>query len=289
MVQPKYELITRGSDESFHVKHIAEPNFPSPYHFHTELEIMHVIQSTGVRLVGDHIERFNPGDLVLMGPNLAHAWRNDPVYYDDVKQSSLSAEAFVIQFREDFWGGDFLFLPELKPVQQLIRRSQRGMKFRGNVRLKIADLIYSLENAQGTHRVILFLEVLGLMADTREYEYLSSEDEMLHQGQGKMDKLNRVYDYVIDNMNNDISLEEISGRLNMTKNSFCRFFKQSTGKTLTRFSNEIRVSHACRLLAEKRLSIKEVAFSSGFNNLSHFNEQFKAIKGEIPRRYREEV
>jgi len=72
----------------------------------------------------------------------------------------------------------------------------------------------------------------------------------------------------------------------MNKATFCRYFKKITHKTYFQFLNEIRIGHACKLLIEEEnKNITDVAFLSGFNNMSNFNRQFKLIKGKSPSSY----
>jgi AraC-like DNA-binding protein len=87
--------------------------------------------------------------------------------------------------------------------------------------------------------------------------------------------------------NTDISLETISEVANMTKNAFCKYFKKRTNKTYFRFLNELRIEHACKLLIDDNdMAIADIAYKSGFKNLSNFNRQFKFIKGINPNKFR---
>ena len=91
------------------------------------------------------------------------------------------------------------------------------------------------------------------------------------------------------NFHEDIHLEEVAKLANMTPNSFCRFFKIRTQKSLTQFINEIRVGHACKLLQSEDNSIGYVCYASGFNNPTNFNKFFKALKGMKPSEYRKKL
>ena len=75
----------------------------------------------------------------------------------------------------------------------------------------------------------------------------------------------------------------------MTVPAFCRYFKRLTGKTFTHFVNEVRVAQACQLLSDEHLSIAAVSYDSGFNNLSHFNKQFRLVVGTSPRAFRQNL
>lgn len=71
----------------------------------------------------------------------------------------------------------------------------------------------------------------------------------------------------------------------MSPTALCRYFKKHTGKTLFAFLNEIRIGHACKLMIEENVSISNASYESGYNNLSHFNYQFKRMKKVTPSEY----
>jgi len=73
--------------------------------------------------------------------------------------------------------------------------------------------------------------------------------------------------------------------VNMTPPSFCRYFKSRTTKVFSAFVNEVRIGNACRMLIEKKYTVSQVCFKSGFNYLSNFNRQFKKIKGLTPSKF----
>src|SRR5690554_6231690 len=127
----KPQLIKVPVDESnsFRITDEIVPNFYNPLHFHPELELTYVVKGKGTRFIGYHVESFHPGDLVLVGPNLPHCWKNDAEYYS--QNSRMEAQAIVVQFKADFAGSDFFELPELLPIKKLIQNSQRGIKIYG--------------------------------------------------------------------------------------------------------------------------------------------------------------
>ena len=84
--------------------------------------------------------------------------------------------------------------------------------------------------------------------------------------------------YLNRNFKKDISLGEAAKISAMSEVAFSRFFKKKTGNSFVDTLNEIRLGHASRLLIDTTQSINEVAFSCGFNNMSHFNRLFKRKK-----------
>nr|WP_305069557.1 AraC family transcriptional regulator [Flavobacterium covae] len=96
-----------------------------------------------------------------------------------------------------------------------------------------------------------------------------------------------VYEFVMNNFDKKISLEEIANIANMTKNAFCRYFKVRTNKTFFQFLIELRIEKASRILTSNHeISVVEIAELTGFNNISNFNRKFKEIKKTSPMNYR---
>ena len=81
-------------------------------------------------------------------------------------------------------------------------------------------------------------------------------------------------------------MKNLAALVNMAEGSLCRFFKMNTGITLFEYLNKIKTDFACKLLMNKDLVILDVCLDSGFNNISHFNKQFKKITGVPPSEYR---
>src|SRR5215470_12119887 len=105
-MRPILRKIDYGFNNSFSVREDIFPYLYNHWHYHPELELTYIRRGTGLRLVGDSMENFADGDLILLGANLPHVWRSDADYFKG--SPHLHIEAVAIQFREDFWGRDFL-------------------------------------------------------------------------------------------------------------------------------------------------------------------------------------
>lgn len=92
----------------------------------------------------------------------------------------------------------------------------------------------------------------------------------------------------MNNYRGEVDLKALAEMVSMAEGSLCRFFKQNIGMTIFEYLNKIKVEFACKLLMDPDLSILDVCLDSGFNNLSHFNKQFKRIIGLPPKEYRKQ-
>jgi len=283
-MKPLLKIIDTQQNNAFQIMKVQEPYFFPSWHFHPELEIMLVEEGTGMRFVGDSVERFESGDLVFYGSNIPHLYRSDAIYYE--RESRLQSKATVVYFKEDFLGQRFWDMPDVLPVKKFLSLAQRGVKFKGETRKVLEKEISKLdERNDGIEKIIALLTILKIMSESKEYDLLSSNAFTRYVEEDDCVRINRVYQYIMDNYTENPSLQQVSEVANMSTTAFCRYFKSRTNKTYTQFLNEIKIGNACKLLVDDAQSISQICFQIGFNNFTHFNSQFKKIMGVTPREY----
>jgi transcriptional regulator GlxA family with amidase domain len=162
------------------------------------------------------------------------------------------------------------------------------LQVEGEARKRVAGLLEKLLEADGMPRVLLLLEALYILSESEQLQSLSSMGFKHNLPDAEHERVNLIYEYSLKHFKRAIQLEEIAMVANISPNSFCRFFKSRTRKTYSRFLIEIRVGHACKLLIENNLSIKQVCYESGFNNFTSFYKYFKLITGKSPLGYQRE-
>ena len=274
---------TKSTQRSFVIRHALVPHLYNRWHYHKELELLYVIRSNGTRFVGDVIQPFFAGDMVLVGPNVPHFWQNDEAYFQG--RADISAEAILLQFVDDFLGDTFQ-LPEMSHIKKLFARALHGIQFAGTTRNKAAELLGSMVEDNGKNKIIELMQLLDLLAKSDEYRMLSDLSYSRQLPPRSSERIQLVCEYLLQNYKQPIALSEVALVANMTEKAFCRFFKNSTQKTLVQFVTELRISYACKLLLESDRSVSEICFESGFNNLSNFNRIFKRNTGQTPKAYR---
>jgi len=280
-MKPKFEKIEPAFGSSFTIREFADANFCNQphWHIHPEYEIVYISNGRGKRHIGDHISYYENGDLIFLGPDLPHFGFTEELAEEHVE--------IVVQMKENFMGPEFLQRPELVDIQRLFERSKQGISFNGKTKMAVGKILRRMPSLDPYERLMSLLEVLQRMARSEEYQLLQASGFGIEVNAQDHDRIKTVYAYVENNFQQEVSLEEVARRVNMTVPAFCRYFKRLTHKTFTQFANEYRIAHACRLLANENLSISVIAFESGFNNISHFNKQFRNITGESPRQYRQ--
>lgn len=276
-VQPRYEQpgVADGSTFMCYVR--REQSFDFAWHFHREYELTLITADTGLRYVGTTAERYRPGDLVLLGPDLPHTYASEP--------SDAPAEATVIQFRHDFLGAGFFELPQFRVIRRLLTGSARGLRF-GMVPAELQELVAGLPQVGPTAQTVRLLDVLRRLANDATATPITGPGYAAAPNTVVRDRIDIVCRHLQQTHTEPVLLDEIAALVHMTPTSFSRFFRRALGCTLTDYVNQLRVETACGLLTETSLPVTEIAARSGFRNLSNFNRRFRDLKNLRPTQYR---
>lgn len=269
-------------NSSFTTRINEHSNFLKIWHRHIELELVLIIESKGTCFLGDGIERFEEGDIYLVGENLPHMWLNDEVYFKP--ESNLKAKAIAVHFKKDFLGKVFFETPEMIHLLELIERARYGIRFR-QVGEELKEAISEMIQMDGYTKTMSFLNILDILSKHKKYHLLVSQGYVNVSPVTKDKKLDKVYAHIFNNFNRRITLEEVSEIAHMHASAFSRLFRQINHKTFSRYLSEIRIGYACKLLLEGESNIATVCYESGFQNISNFNRQFKIIKNCTPSFY----
>jgi AraC-like DNA-binding protein len=277
-VEAVFEQIETASGVSWKVHRRAERRFDFHWHFHPEYELTFITSGTGRRLVGDSIDEYTPGDLVLTGPDLPHT-------YASHGRATL-AEAIVVQFRPDFLGKELFARPDLAPIGNMLARASGGLCFPAPRVVAIDSVLRGLPERPGPERTIDLLRVLLLLARASNTRPLASPWYRPTLNHATRDRLDAICRYLQAQYSEPVILSEVARVAHLSPAACSRFIHRTMGRTLTEYLNEVRIGAACRLLAETDRQVCEIAIACGYPNLANFNRQFKKLKGTTPRTYR---
>jgi AraC-like DNA-binding protein len=282
-VKATFEKVALRSDESFRLMEVARHRFGGGWHFHPEVELTLIVQSRGIRFIGDRASRFEAGDLVLVGPNLPHCWISDD------GEEARRARAIVLQFHPEFLGEKFFSTPELASIGRLLDRAALGLEVQGKTKKQLAQRLLELPRLSGARRLIAILSILEALAASRDTRALATPNFRPRLDVRASERIDQVYRFLLKHFQEPIRLAEVARIARMAPSAFCRNFRRDVGRPLFSVLNEIRIGHACKLLSETGAQVSEICYGSGFGNLSHFNRQFLRVTGFTPREYRKKL
>ena len=283
-MKPHFHKVPITLQSSFSIRHDIKSDFGNIWHYHPELELHYNIKGEGLRFIGDNISNFVSDEMVLLGENLPHTWRCKEEYFQH--NPELNVEAMVVHFLPDCLGKYLLNLPEAYLLPKLFEKAKSGMVIHGQTKDQLAVLMRNALHATNLERIIILLTMLKTLAETDEYETITSKNTFYQSNESETLRINKICTYTLTNYKKDITLEEVASLSNLSITSFCRYFKLMTKKTYYDFLIEIRVSHACRFLIENKLPTEMICFNCGFNNVSNFYRHFKKVTGMTPLDYK---
>lgn len=261
-------------------------NFNFPIHIHPECELNYIENAKGAqRIVGDSVEDIDDEELVLItSPKLEHAWV-------DHNNKSTNIHEITIQFHSNLFTEVFLNKNQMISIQQLFEHAQHGVTFTHETIAKVRPLLKTLtcenDSFYSLTKLLIVLHELSLDKGMRELATNRFSSSGTNGNQGKDGKLNKITDYLNHHYSEVIRLSDVADMASMSEASFCRFIKQHTSKSFVDYLTDIRIGAASRALVDSSMSIAEIGYDCGFNNLSNFNRIFKKKKGVTPHEFRD--
>ena len=273
-MKPVLEQVRLGTSQSILAFRYEDMAFDTPWHFHPQHELTLIEESTGTKFIGDYVGPYEAGELTLLRSNLPHCWKNQV-------EEGRQARSVVVQ-----WGkGIFASVPELAPVLSLLRTAARGLLFARPEVDHIVPLVSALPDLNG-HR--LYLELLSILLQLGECSFTTlSENRFIDDlPSGYSDRMSKVHDFVAAHFHRKIYLKELAALVNMSEQSFSRFFSKMMGRPFFSFLNEYRINIAGRMLIDTDWSVAQIGFACGYESLPFFHKQFNKFKGQSPLNFR---
>ncbi len=278
-----FEKTNLKEDESFFIGIFQDNLEKSTWHYHNNYEISFITEGSGKRIVADSIEEFQPGDLVFIGRNLPHVWIADK---ETRTPSNRTLEMVFLQFTSEVVFPQILSLPEFRYVKNALELSERGIHIVGQTLNEVSEIMLQLPYMKSFERMLHFFRLMDIIGRSDSNIQLASKEYIKKRFTTGSKRIAAIHEYLMKNYREDVDLKNLSGLVHMAEGSLCRFFKMKMGMTIFEYLNQIKIEFACKLLMDQDLSILEVCYDSGYNNLSHFNKQFKKTTGVAPSEYR---
>ena len=279
-MKPALRSFSFHPERSFLVRKDTGAPVYSMWHQHAEIELFLTRGGQGGMMIGDHELPIDGScQMLVLGANLPHtmSYGNRP--------NEKEVEAVVVHLSPPVFGA-FYELPEMAAIRNLLKNAERGIYIKGETLGVMEKEMFALVEDEPSQSILRLLQILLTIANSQDYEYVASQGyTTTHTRETDSSRMNKIYTFVLENYHRDISVQEVADIIHFAKGSFCRYFKQRTGKTFMDFLIEVRIGNACKLLMENEMNINEIAYACGYNNISNFFHQFKALKGCSPSRY----
>ncbi|MCL7762502.1 AraC family transcriptional regulator [Polaribacter sp. Z014] len=275
-MQPKFEKVPLNNQKSIIAFRYAGDRFEAPWHFHPQHELTFIEKSTGTKFIGDYVGPFEAGELVLVRTNVPHCWKNN-----SVKNSTCSS--IVIQWNT----GIYARVPEMENVFKMLKAASKGILFTKENANEMFSLLKELLTLEGTELYLKLQNILVLLSNF-EYRELSEKRFIDDLPTEYSSRIRKVHDYVESHYHKKIQLKELADLVNMSEQSFSRFFSKIMGRPFFTFLNQYKINMAKRMLMDTDWSVREICFACGYESVPFFHRQFKKFTKRTPSFYKKE-
>lgn len=285
--QPVFRNLEWGMSSAVNVKIDKGKSLMETFHYHPQVELISIRNCKGSIIVGTKVWSLKQDEILLIGKNTPHGFFYN--HHVDTNEQQ-TPHALVVQFEEYFMGRDFFSIPESHNIRRLLTTARNGLLVKEGKRDYVASLMERMLDAQGFKKLLILLEILSAVQENEgNYEVLRETDQATNKAVEDDARLNEVWDYTAKHYTQPIRIEDVAFRINLTKESFCRFFKTKTEMTYMEYLFSYRIDKAKAMILENRLSVKEIGYACGFLSLSNFYCQFKKILRCSPLEYQNEL
>jgi AraC-like DNA-binding protein len=276
------EITPLKTEDLFILLNNKKAKFDYQIHFHSDYELNMVCNTSGKRIVGDSMEQFSNFDLILLGSNLPHVWK---------APTSDDTHVITIQFHDQILNSFLMNKRLFSPIKDMLERSLRGLDFSEETKQRVKDKIFALSQSHGFSTALDFFSILYELSTSQGQRNLASStyDTSSVIKESKSRRIAQVCSYIEEHYKEEINLSHVAELIGMSESAFSHFFKKRTNRSFVSFLNDARIGHATKMLFETTHSVAEIAYLSGFCNISNFNRIFKKSKGQTPSEYRASI
>ncbi len=270
-------IISKPENSTLLLQEDRAESFYSKLHQHEEIQLSYIVNGEGTFYIGDCFGQFSAGDIFAIGEHLPHVFSSEP--------SDQDVHMISLFFTPNSYGDGFFERPEFHSFRNFFDSVKPGFRLTSNT-LEMGQKMIEMTQQDSLERFLSFIELLHQISKS-ELDILSSviHRKKFSENDGK--RMRKIMEYTLQNFHKGLTVQEVAEIANMSPNAFCRYFKQRANKTFINFVIDIRIGHACKLLHRNSdLRISEIAFQSGFNNLTNFNRKFRQVKGLTPSEFR---
>lgn len=268
-----------NSTETFSFDHVHIPfDKQMPMHQQETWELAYIITGSGIRIIGDIVESFSEGEIILIPPDIPHCWSFDKNIHDEEGK----IENICVFIKSEFLDNLKNSFSELNKTISDIKENQNALSFFGETQKKLQELMKKMSSQNTIERLSSLILILDQISSSKSVNIVGNRTSERKNEK----KLHEIYMFILSNFHRAIELSEVAKIAGMPKSTFCLFFKKMTGKSFVTYLTDFRIESSCQMLLKTKTSVSEICVASGFNDIPYYNRIFKKIKNQTPSEYR---
>lgn len=275
-----FNEIKRHGTENFPIElyHLSKEHtrYEMDTHWHDSIEIIRVLSGTLEIRLDDRTFLATENDYYISNVETMHgATPTDSIYeciVFDIKFFSNN-NTFIKNFINDLI------------IKNIVINEKITDKDTINILARLFDTLKIKAHGYQFSAIGLMQQFFGEVCKKNLYKKLIQKGN--NDTPNSIIKLKKALTFIRENYDKPITLSDITATTGLSTKYFCMFFKKMTNRTPIDYLNVYRIEMATKKIINTDLSITEIAFSCGFNDLSYFIKTFKKITGITPRKYKE--
>lgn len=278
-----HEITPLADKDLLYIADRHKKEFTYPIHKHDVFELNFVEHASGVRrIVGDNSEEIGDYDLVLItSTDLEHVWMQNACESTDIHE-------ITVQFMFDLSDNSLFSKNPFRDIYRMLDVARRGLVFPMNAIMQVYTRLLKLSSIKDGFKAFMsFLDILHTLSRCDGTRTLATTSYAKVKIGEDSRRIMKVKAYIDSNYMDEIKLKTLADIACMSDAAFSRFFKLHTGRTVSDYIIETRLGHASRMLVDTNMTVVDISFRCGYNNLSNFNRVFKRKKGCSPTEFRE--
>ena len=216
--------------------------------------------------------------LQIGAPGISHCW-----YFDNkVTDTEGKIENITLLLDNTFLNNCAALGSELSEYADRFKKNTSAVKFTKEKSGAIIGILKKMCGENAAERIASIIKLIILIGESGGMKVVGKSQKT----DKEKERMQQIQTYVVCNAKRNITLDDVARHIGMNRTSFCIFFKRTTGQTFVTYLNEHRIRLACQLLRQKKMSVSEICYAVGFNDVPYFNRVFKRCNGVTPRKYK---
>lgn len=277
-----HESLQRGSPDFPLEDYFIDRNHPRyemPYHWHAEMELLHVISGRFFLTIDEESFSLAAGDTVYIAPGRLHGGKPEQCVYACIvfdAHQLLKTNAFCRPLITDVESRRVDILPRFPAMDQELRPTLE----------QLFEAVRQRQEGWALTTVGCLFTFFGGAFRLGAYRLNAAPPDRESRN---VLKLKTVFELMESRLDNPPTLRELSASIGMSPKYFCRFFKLATHQTPMEYLGYYRIEQACLEMATTDKNVTEIALDLGYSELNYFIRCFKKHKGVTPKKYMDSI
>lgn len=260
-------------------------------HYHDYFQIWYVSKGEFIHEINDQSYRMVMGNLYIVPPYTIHRFERAPgrsveIIGCEFTPAFIDEKGRDLSFRSDSFDAAYI-QPFLVPPDQLKPKIALSGRTNDEVHRLMLEMLKEYQKEEPYYELVVKSNLLKLLsilirAYRQEHDYAAANNRFYKY----RPMIAKVIEHIHKHYDQELRIDQMCRMTNLSKTYFCDLFKHFTGKTFNDYLIDYRIKRSTELLIQTNLTITDICYQVGFNDLTYFSRAFKKHTGISPSHYK---